>query len=89
MTQSVKHPALGFGSGHDLTVRDLEPHIRLCADIMEPVWDSLSLSLSLSLPLCAPPLLALTPMRARAHTHTHTHTHTFSLKNKTDLKTFF
>ena len=25
MAQSVKHPTLDFGSGHDLTVRGMEP----------------------------------------------------------------
>ena len=49
MAQSVKHPSLGFGSGHDLMVRETEPHVRLCIDSMEPAWDSLSLSLSLAL----------------------------------------
>ena len=54
MTQSVKRPALGFGSGHDLTVHKFEPHVGLCADSAKPAWD---LSLSLSLSLSAPPLL--------------------------------
>ena len=31
-------------------VREIEPHIGLCADGAEPAWDSLSLSLSLSAP---------------------------------------
>ena len=59
MVQSVKHPTLDFGSGHDLRVRRIEPCVGLCADIMEPAWDSLSPFLSLSLsplpsscPLC-------------------------------------
>ena len=34
-----------FGSGHDLTVCEFEPHIKLCADSMEPALDSLSPSL--------------------------------------------
>ena len=50
MAQSVKHPTLGFCLGHDLTVREFELCIGLCADNMEPAWDSLSPSLS------APPL---------------------------------
>ena len=29
VAQSVEHPTLGFGSGHDLTIREFEPHIRL------------------------------------------------------------
>ena len=32
VAQWVKCPTLGFGSGHDLPVRELEPHIRLCTD---------------------------------------------------------
>ena len=51
MAQSVKHLTLGFGSGHDLTVRGFESCIRLCAESAEPAWDSLSLPLSLLLPL--------------------------------------
>ena len=51
VAQSAKRLTLDFSSGHDLTVREFKPHIRLCADGMEPAWDSLSL---LSLPLlCA------------------------------------
>ena len=50
MAQSVKHPALGFVSGPDFTVRGIEPHIGLCADSVELAWDSLSLPLSLSFP---------------------------------------
>ena len=53
MAQLVKQPALDFSSAHDLTVPEMEPHIRLCADSMEAAWDSLSLSLS------APPLLTV------------------------------
>ena len=30
VAQSVKHPTPDFVSGHDLTVREFEPHIRLC-----------------------------------------------------------
>ena len=46
VAQSVKCPALDFRSGHDPTVRGFKPHIRLCADSVEPAWDSLSPSLS-------------------------------------------
>ena len=28
--------ASDFGSGHDLVVREFEPHVRLCADCSEP-----------------------------------------------------
>ena len=53
MAQSVKRLTLDFGSGHDLMVPGIEPHIGLCADNVEPSWASLSPSLS------APPLLVL------------------------------
>ena len=43
---SVKCLTLDFGSGHDLTVLEIEPRIGVGADSAEPVWDSLSLSLS-------------------------------------------
>ena len=46
VAQSVEHLALDLGSGHDLTVRGIEPHVRLCADGAEPAWGSLSPSLS-------------------------------------------
>ena len=49
MAQSVKRLNLGFGLDHDLTIREFELHVGLCA---EPAWDSLSSSLS------APRLLA-------------------------------
>ena len=42
--QSVTRLTLDFSSGHDLTVPEIEPHIRLYADSIEPGWDSLSLS---------------------------------------------
>ena len=45
VAQSVKQmSALGFGSGHDLTIPEFEPCIRLCADSVEPAWNSPSLS---------------------------------------------
>ena len=46
MSQSVKHPTLGFGSGHALTAGEFELHIGLCAGRAEPAWDSLSPFLS-------------------------------------------
>ena len=58
MAQSVRCPTLGFSSGHYLFVLGFEPHVGLCADGVEPAWDSLSpsaplsFSLSLSLSLC-------------------------------------
>ena len=51
MAQSVRRPTLDFGLGHDLTVREFKPRAGLCADNIEPAWDSLSPSVS------APPLL--------------------------------
>ena len=53
MAQLVKRLTPGFGSGHDLTVHELELGVGLCADSVEPDWDSLSPTLS------APPLLML------------------------------
>ena len=41
VAQLVEWPTLGFSSGHDFTVRGIEPHIGLCADSTEPAWDSL------------------------------------------------
>ena len=37
-----EYPTLDFSSGGDLTVRETEPHTGLCADGVEPTWDSLS-----------------------------------------------
>ena len=63
LAQLVEHLTLGFSSGHDLTVREFEPHVGLCVESVEPAWDSfspplsaphsvsVSLSLSLSLSL--------------------------------------
>ena len=51
MVHSVKRLTLGFGSGHDLMVCEVEPHTALSAGSAESGWDSLSPSLS------APPLL--------------------------------
>ena len=45
MAQSVKPLTLDFVSGHDLTVRGIEPHVGLCSDRVEPAWDLLPLSL--------------------------------------------
>ena len=54
-SQPVESPTLGFGSGHDLMVREFEPRVGLCADREEPPWDSQSLLLS----LCPSPTHAL------------------------------
>ena len=43
VAQSVKHPTLGFSSGHDLMVREIEPHLELHAGNEDLTWDSLSL----------------------------------------------
>ena len=60
MAQLVKRLTLGLGSGHDLTVCELEPCVRLCSDSIEPAWDSLSLSVCLSLlSLCLSPVCVL------------------------------
>ena len=50
VAQSVEHPTLDFGSGHDLMVCEIKPFIGLCA---EPAWVCLSQSLSVT------PLLVL------------------------------
>ena len=47
----LKHLALDLGSGHHLAVHGFGPHVRLCADSVEPAWDSLPLSLLF--PACA------------------------------------
>ena len=41
VAQLVEHPTLDFGSGHDLMVGEFSPHIRFCADSVEPAWNSL------------------------------------------------
>ena len=46
MAQSVKCPTLGFGSGHDLTGCEFEPHVMPRAYTAEPAWDSLSLKIN-------------------------------------------
>ena len=43
VVQSVKHQTLGFGSGTNLTVREIELCVGLCTDSVEPAWDSISL----------------------------------------------
>ena len=50
VAQSTGRPTLDFGSGHDLTVSGIEPHVRFCADSGKPAWDSASPSLFLPLP---------------------------------------
>ena len=53
MAQSVKCP-FQLRSGHDLTVRGLEPSMDLSAVRTEPASDPLSPSLSLPLPCLLP-----------------------------------
>ena len=51
MAESVKCPALDFGSGNDLIVHMIKLHVQLSTDSgEEPAWDSLSSSFS-ALPL--------------------------------------
>ena len=69
VTQVVKHPTLGFGSGHDLRICECEPCVRLCADSPEPAWDSLSL-LSLPLPCLYPLSLSLSKQINKLKTKT-------------------
>ena len=45
MAQLVKHGTLRVGSGHDLTVRGLEPQIGLCTDRGQSLHGTLSLPL--------------------------------------------
>ena len=53
MAQLIKRLTLNFSSGHDLTIREFEPHKGLSAVSWEPALDPLSSSLS------APPPLTL------------------------------
>ena len=43
---------LVYGSDRDLVVREIESHVRLCADSLAPAWHSLSLSAP-PLPTCS------------------------------------
>ena len=45
VAQRVTRLTLDFGSGHNLTVPDFEPRVRLCTDSVESTWNSVSLSL--------------------------------------------
>ena len=51
VAQSVRRLARGFSSGHDLTVRGVEPRVGLCAVSVEPAWDVME-KLALGLPSC-------------------------------------
>ena len=48
VAQLVKRLTLGFSSGHDLTMWEFEPRLRVRADSMEPAWGSVSLLCALS-----------------------------------------
>ena len=61
VAESVKLLTLDLGSGHDLTVHGLEPHIWPCPDSAVPDWDSLSPFLSLPLPHSCSLSLSLSP----------------------------
>ena len=50
VSQSVKCRTLDLGSGHDLTVHEIKPHIRLCWQLGDCLGYSLSPSVPLSLP---------------------------------------
>ena len=51
--QSIKCLAFDFGSRRDFIVWWIEAHTGLCADGVEPAWDSLSPSLSAPPPASA------------------------------------
>ena len=55
VAQSVERPTPDFGSGHDLTVHEIEP----CADSTEAAWDPLSLPFSLPRPRSCTLVLSL------------------------------
>ena len=44
----IKPQTFDFGSDHDFTGPEVESCVGLCADSMEPAWDSLSLPLPCS-----------------------------------------
>ena len=53
MAQSLKHLALDYGSGHDLTVREFEPHVGSALTVWRLLGIfSLSLTTPRSLALC-------------------------------------
>ena len=52
VAQSVEHLTLDLDSGQDFTIHEIKPRVQLCADSMEPAWDSLSLFIFLS-PTCS------------------------------------
>ena len=63
MAQLVKRPTLDLSSGRDLTVREIEPRLGLCADSMETALASVSPYLS------APLLLVLSLSLSKINKH--------------------
>ena len=59
MALSVKRLTLGFGLGLDLTVSEFKPRVGLCANSVEPAWNSLSPPLSAPPPIACPLSLSL------------------------------
>ena len=47
VAHSIKHLTPDFGSDHDLTVHEFEPHFGLHVDKCRTAWDSLSLPVCL------------------------------------------
>ena len=62
MAQSVKHPTLDFGSGHDLRVREFEP----TPGSALTVWSLLRI-LPLTLSLCPSPLMCSLFLKINKH----------------------
>ena len=58
--------ASDFGSGHDLTVCEFEPHIGLCADSLEP---GTCFGFCASLSLCPSPAHALSLSVSKVNKH--------------------
>ena len=61
MTQSNKHPTVGFRSGHDLAVREFDSHVKLCADSSDLEFASNSVFPSQPFPLLFILPLSLSP----------------------------
>ena len=58
--------ASDFGSGHDLAVREFEPHVGLCADSSEP---GACFGFCISLSLCSSPVHALALSLSKTNKH--------------------
>ena len=71
MAQSVEHPTLGFGSGHDLRVMGLSPALGSMLS-GESAWDSsLTVPPPPPDPPCTLPLKKKRGERRLGHRHTH------------------